>query len=128
MRRWLAVCGALTALVLFGGARPTDAHGLRHRYSPCPAEFEPCAAAFEGGPGYTIQDELSPIPYVRGTLGMALEFKDTGGSQFFITLSPQPHLDGKYTVFGKVVKGLELLDRLSQWDVIERIRIVDGES
>jgi cyclophilin family peptidyl-prolyl cis-trans isomerase/HEAT repeat protein len=82
----------------------------------------------EGGPGYTIRDELSPTPYVRGTVGMALDFKDTGGSQFFITLSPQPHLDGKYTVFGKVVKGLDVLDQLSQWDVIERVRIWDGES
>jgi len=82
----------------------------------------------EGGPGYTIRDELSPTPYVRGTVGMALDFKDTGGSQFFITLSPQPHLDGKYTVFGRVVKGLDVLDQLSQWDVIERVRIWDGES
>jgi cyclophilin family peptidyl-prolyl cis-trans isomerase/HEAT repeat protein len=82
----------------------------------------------EGGPGYTIRDELSPTPYVRGTVGMALDFKDTGGSQFFITLSPQPHLDGKYAVFGKVVKGLDVLDQLSQWDVIERVRIWDGES
>jgi cyclophilin family peptidyl-prolyl cis-trans isomerase/HEAT repeat protein len=82
----------------------------------------------EGGPGYSIRDELSPTPYVRGTVGMALDFKDTGGSQFFITLSPQPHLDGKYTVFGKVVKGLEVLDQLSQWDVIERVRIWEGES
>ena len=80
----------------------------------------------EGGPGYTIRDEFNPLPYVRGTVGMALAGKDTGGSQFFITVSPQPHLDGKYTVFGRVVNGFDQLDRLNQWDIIERIRIWDG--
>jgi cyclophilin family peptidyl-prolyl cis-trans isomerase len=80
----------------------------------------------EGGPGYSIKDELSPLPYVRGTLGMALSGPDTGGSQFFLTVSPQPHLDGKYTVFGHVVQGLEILDQISQWDAIERVRIWDG--
>ena len=80
----------------------------------------------EGGPGYTIRDEFNTQPYVRGTVGMALAGKDTGGSQFFITVSPQPHLDGKYTVFGRVVNGFDQLDRLSQWDIIERIRIWDG--
>ena len=52
----------------------------------------------EGGPGYTIRDELNERPYLRGTVGMALEWRDTGGSQFFITHSPQPHLDARYTV------------------------------
>jgi len=80
----------------------------------------------EGGPGFTIPDELSPLPYVRGTVGMALAWRDTGGSQFFITMSPQPHLDGKYTVFGRVVKGDDVLDQLSQWDLIDRVRIWDG--
>jgi cyclophilin family peptidyl-prolyl cis-trans isomerase/HEAT repeat protein len=82
----------------------------------------------EGGPGYSIRDELSPLPYLRGTVGMALDGPDTGGSQFFITVSPQPHLDGKYTVFGRVVKGDEVLDLISQWDVIEAVRIWDGVS
>lgn len=80
----------------------------------------------EGGPGYSIPDELSPLPFVRGTVGMALSWRDTGGSQFFITHSPQPHLDGRYTVFGQVVKGMEIVDRLSIHDVIERVRIWDG--
>jgi HEAT repeat protein/cyclophilin family peptidyl-prolyl cis-trans isomerase len=80
----------------------------------------------EGGPGYSMPDELSATPYVRGTVGMALDFKDTGGSQFFITLSPQPHLDDKYTAFGHVVSGLEFVDVLSQWDVIEKVQIWDG--
>ena len=52
----------------------------------------------EGGPGFTIMDELSPLPYLRGSVGMALDWRDTGGSQFFITVSPQPHLDGKYKI------------------------------
>ena len=57
----------------------------------------------EGGPGYTIRDEINMRPYLPGTVGMALDWKDTGGSQFFVTHSPQPHLDGRYTVFGHVV-------------------------
>jgi len=80
----------------------------------------------EGGPGYTIRDELNELPYLRGTVGMALDWADTGGSQFFITHSPQPHLDAKYTVFGRVVAGLEVVDRLQQWDVIRRVRVWDG--
>jgi HEAT repeat protein/cyclophilin family peptidyl-prolyl cis-trans isomerase len=80
----------------------------------------------EGGPGFTIRDELSPTPYLRGTVGMALDWADTAGSQWFITLSPQPHLDARYTVFGRVVSGWDVLDRVSPWDVIERIRIWDG--
>ena len=80
----------------------------------------------EGGPGYTIRDELSWLPFLRGTLGMALSGPDTGGSQFFLTVSPQPHLDGKYTVFGRVVQGQNILDQISQWDTIERVRIWDG--
>lgn len=56
-----------------------------------------------GGPGYAIRDEINLLRYERGTVGMALAGPDTGGSQFFITLSPQPHLDGGYTVFGRVI-------------------------
>lgn len=80
----------------------------------------------EGGPGYTIRDEINQRPYLRGTVGMALDWADTGGSQFFITHSPQPHLDGRYTVFGQVVSGMDIVDRLQQWDTIERIRVWDG--
>jgi cyclophilin family peptidyl-prolyl cis-trans isomerase/HEAT repeat protein len=80
----------------------------------------------EGGPGYTIRDELNERPYLRGTVGMALDWKDTGGSQFFITHSPQPHLDARYTVFGQVISGMEVVDRLSTTDVIQRVRINDG--
>jgi cyclophilin family peptidyl-prolyl cis-trans isomerase/HEAT repeat protein len=80
----------------------------------------------EGGPGYTIRDELNQLPYLRGTVGMALDWEDTGGSQFFITHSPQPHLDARYTVFGRVVDGMDVVDRLVQWDVIRNVRIRDG--
>ena len=80
----------------------------------------------EGGPGYTIRDEINQRPYLRGTVGMALDWADTGGSQFFITHSPQPHLDGRYTVFGQVVAGMDVVDRLQQWDTIDRIRVWDG--
>jgi len=80
----------------------------------------------EGGPGYTLRDEFSPQPYVRGTLGIALDGPETGGSQWFITLSPQPHLDAKYTVFGRVVNGWDVLDQVKPWDVIDRVRIWDG--
>ncbi len=80
----------------------------------------------EGGPGYTLRDELSDLPYLRGTMGMALDGPDTAGSQWFITLSPQPHLDGRYTAFGQVADGWDVLDRLSPWDEITRIRIWDG--
>jgi cyclophilin family peptidyl-prolyl cis-trans isomerase len=80
-----------------------------------------------GGPGYSIRDELNDRPYLRGTVGMALSGPDTGGSQFFITHSPQPHLDAKYTVFGHVVNGMDVVDKLQQLDVIERIRIWDGK-
>ena len=76
----------------------------------------------------TLRDEINQRPYLRGTVGMALDWRDTGGSQFFITHSPQPHLDGRYTVFGHVVAGLEVLDGIAQWDVIRRVRIWDGVS
>jgi cyclophilin family peptidyl-prolyl cis-trans isomerase/HEAT repeat protein len=79
-----------------------------------------------GGPGFAIRDELSPAPFLRGSMGMALDGPDTAGSQFFITLSPQPHLDGRYTVFGAVIGGWDVLDRVSMWDVILRVRVLDG--
>ena len=82
----------------------------------------------QGGPGYTIRDELNDRPYLRGAVGMALDWRDTGGSQFFITHSPQPHLDARYTVFGHVVSGMDAVDRIRPGDVIERVRVWDGQS
>jgi cyclophilin family peptidyl-prolyl cis-trans isomerase/HEAT repeat protein len=80
----------------------------------------------EGGPGYTIRDEINQRPYLRGTVGMALDWADTGGSQFFITHGPQPHLDGGYTVFGHVVSGMDVVDRIEPFDVVQGVKIWDG--
>jgi cyclophilin family peptidyl-prolyl cis-trans isomerase/HEAT repeat protein len=74
-----------------------------------------------GGPGYAIRDEMNPNRYERGAVGMALSGPDTGGSQYFITHSPQPHLDGHYTVFGRVVRGYDVLDKIVQGDLIMRV-------
>jgi cyclophilin family peptidyl-prolyl cis-trans isomerase/HEAT repeat protein len=81
----------------------------------------------EGGPGYTMRNEISEQPYLRGTVGIALDWADTGGSQFFITHSPQPHLDAKYTVFGRVIAGIDVVDKIQQGDVIRRVRVWDGQ-
>jgi len=77
-----------------------------------------------GGPGWAIRDELSPASYLRGTLGMALSGPDTGGSQWFIALSPQPHLDANYTIFGRVVAGWNVLDHVQQDHLIRAIQAV----
>jgi len=79
-----------------------------------------------GGPGYTLRCEIGQRPYGRGTVGMALSGKDTGGSQFFITHTPTPHLDGRYTVFGWVAAGMDAVDKVRQGDVIERVEIWTG--
>jgi cyclophilin family peptidyl-prolyl cis-trans isomerase/HEAT repeat protein len=74
-----------------------------------------------GGPGYAIRDEMNRRRYERGAVGMALSGPDTGGSQYFITHSPQPHLDGHYTVFGRVIRGYDVLDKLVQGDLITSV-------
>ncbi len=76
-----------------------------------------------GGPGYAIRCEYNPLHYRTGTVGMALSGKDTGGSQFFITHSPQPHLDGRYTIFGRVVSGQDVVDKIQVGDVINEVRV-----
>jgi cyclophilin family peptidyl-prolyl cis-trans isomerase/HEAT repeat protein len=80
----------------------------------------------EGGPGYTIRDELSPLPYLRGTVGMALDWADTGGSQFFVATTPQPQLDGRYPAFARVINGMDVVDQLQTGDVIKQVRVWDG--
>jgi cyclophilin family peptidyl-prolyl cis-trans isomerase/HEAT repeat protein len=77
-----------------------------------------------GGPGYSVRDEINRHLYLRGSLGMALSGPDTGGSQWFVTHSPQPHLDGTYAVFGRVVRGMEVADGILPGDRIIRIREV----
>lgn len=74
-----------------------------------------------GGPGYAIRDELGRSPYVRGAVGMALSGPDTGGSQFFLTLAAQPHLEGHYAVFGHVAAGFKAMDALVQGDMLRNI-------
>src|SRR6266705_860634 len=74
-----------------------------------------------GGPGFVLRDEVNPTRYEVGTMGMALSGPDTGGSQFFVTHAPQPHLDGTYTVFGRVIAGFDVLAAIAQGDRIRSI-------
>jgi cyclophilin family peptidyl-prolyl cis-trans isomerase/HEAT repeat protein len=79
-----------------------------------------------GGPGYQIRCEINEVPYERGAVGMALSGKDTGGSQWFVTHSPQPHLDGGYTVFGHVTAGMNTVDNITRGDVIRSVVITEA--
>jgi cyclophilin family peptidyl-prolyl cis-trans isomerase/HEAT repeat protein len=74
-----------------------------------------------GGPGYSIRCEINESPYERAAVGMALSGKDTGGSQWFVTHSPQPHLDGGYTIFGRVVLGMDVVDNIARGDIIRKV-------
>jgi len=76
-----------------------------------------------GGPGYAIRSEFSFASFVRGAAGIASAGKDTEGCQFFLTHQPTPHLDGRYTVFGRVVGGQDVVDRIQIGDTIQQITI-----
>jgi cyclophilin family peptidyl-prolyl cis-trans isomerase len=78
-----------------------------------------------GGPGYAFRCEYNRLRYDSGAVGMALSGKDTGGSQYFITHCPQPHLDGRYTIFAHVVGGQDVVDRLRRGDKIEKVTLLD---
>lgn len=83
-----------------------------------------------GGPGYTIKCELTGENqfHDKGVLSMAHAGCDTGGSQFFIVMSraQTAHLDRRHTCFGKVVKGLDIIDQIHQGDIIEKITVKEG--
>jgi peptidyl-prolyl cis-trans isomerase B (cyclophilin B) len=78
-----------------------------------------------GGPGYKFADELegNPLKHETGVISMANAGPNTNGSQFFITHAPQPHLNGKHTVFGKVVKGKDVVDALRTGDVMTTVTV-----
>ncbi|HYM80980.1 MAG TPA: HEAT repeat domain-containing protein [Candidatus Limnocylindria bacterium] len=77
-----------------------------------------------GGPGYTIRCEYQRLRYEPGMVGMALSGKDTGGSQWFVTHSPQPHLNGRYTIFARVVRGMDVVERIVQGDRVLKVEIL----
>lgn len=72
-----------------------------------------------GGPGYTFEDEFSQRSHTAGALSMANRGPNTNGSQFFITYTPQPHLDGRHTVFGRVIEGMDVLNKLTPRDPLK---------
>lgn len=76
-----------------------------------------------GGPGFFIRSEFTRLPFVRGTIGMASAGKDTEGSQFFVTHGLQSRLDGRYTAFGTVVEGMDVVDRILEHDAIVRASV-----
>jgi peptidyl-prolyl cis-trans isomerase B (cyclophilin B) len=82
-----------------------------------------------GGPGYRFEDELkdNPLRHETGSLSMANAGPNTNGSQFFVTHSPQPHLDGKHTVFGRVTSGQDVVDSIRQGDRILKVTVAESE-
>jgi len=76
-----------------------------------------------GGPGYTIKCEINKRKHLTGTLSMANRGPDTGGSQFFITHSPQPHLNGKHTIFGHVISGMDVVYKIKAGDLMKDVKI-----
>ena len=80
-----------------------------------------------GGPGYKFEDEVAgnPLRHETGVISMANAGPNTNGSQFFITHSPQPHLDGMHTVFGKVVEGKEIVNAIQQGDEMLKVMVAD---
>ncbi|MEX0599431.1 MAG: peptidylprolyl isomerase, partial [Rhodothermales bacterium] len=82
-----------------------------------------------GGPGYQFEDELkgNPLKHERGVISMANAGPNTNGSQFFITHAPQPHLNGRHTVFGKVMEGLDVVDAIEQGDRMLDVEVEEAD-
>lgn len=115
----LAECGAYDGVVFHRVAPGFVIQGGDVQYGRQPNLDE--AMVGKGGPGYEFAHDPVTAPYLRGTVAMANSGPDTNGSQFFITHSPQPHLDGKHTVFGKVVAGQDVVDAICQGDRMLRV-------
>jgi cyclophilin family peptidyl-prolyl cis-trans isomerase len=82
-----------------------------------------------GGPGYTIKDEFNSRKHIAGTVAMARTSEpNSAGSQFYICFEPQPHLDGQYTVFGQVIDGMDIVDKIQKGDIMKTVTIVDKAS
>ena len=81
-----------------------------------------------GGPGYSFEDETqgNPLRHETGVISMANAGPNTNGSQFFITHSPQAHLDGRHTVFGKVVEGMDTVNQIEAGDVMQKVTIEEA--
>jgi len=80
-----------------------------------------------GGPGYKIKDEFNKQKHVRGAVAMArTDAPNSAGSQFYICFKPQPHLDGGYVVFGKVVSGMNIVDNIKKGDKMKTVKIIDA--
>ena len=84
-----------------------------------------------GGPGYELEDEISDEPFIKGTVGIANRGPNTNGSQFFICLEDAHHLDGKYTVIGRVIKGMDVVEQLRVGDRLIKAEVIfekEGEA
>jgi cyclophilin family peptidyl-prolyl cis-trans isomerase len=76
-----------------------------------------------GDAGFCLRDETSPAPFLRGSVGIAKVDRDDGSCQFFVTSMPAPSLDGRFTLIGRVIEGMETVDRIEEGDVMESVAV-----